>query len=1314
MSTITLKDGLADQVYRPESDGVIELDRHFGQDSLDNWSTRKITLKLAQGILPSDVWFETDAVYGLQGPGSGATYLKLASLLHVKGQSDSFSADFWGPWDSTDHDQLSDHYGLDTIEFADGTVWSKRDILQQLTIVENCRWYVPGLPGSDLLIGDGRDLTFNAGSGDDTLVSSAGNELLQGGLGSDTYRFGTGWGHDSIKGDADGQTVIEFGAGVLGSGLQLERHVDDLYVSDGQGNDLVMNRAFVSNDADIPKTLNIQFADGTRWTMADILRRAHRVGNAYDSSVKGSVRSEFIDGRGGDDDLVSGGGSDTLIGGAGNDTIDVSLAFGRVIGLTSTLQFEPGFGHDEVLGYDAKAQSLLLDFQGGLRSTDVSIHRLSLGGNVTNDALVVVKATQDSVRIANYFVPGSGNVVGHSTGATLKFSDGVQMDLAQTLGRLDATLTSDQYLVIKGTASPTTTQAGPVQAIEDPVTSSVGRNIVGTKFADSLVGAAGDDTLVGGWGNDRITGGGGQDCVVFNLGDGHDVLSGDIAVLQIGSGLNAADARYDLGGLGTGMAILSFAGLADAIDFKPGTLGSVEFSDGTSWHLSDLQALNKNTARFTPSELWPAIAPLQASEGAAVVLLANPPSKSDVPGDRKLLGSDGADKFTSGGPYVELVGGAGDDVYVLDEWSTNTIKELPGQGRDSVFSSGDIHLPDNVEDLPGLGNKKSGWGNDLDNVLAGSGGNHLFGEGGSDTLSGYIGYSSGQADTLAGGVGDDVYLLTPRKIYVNSQFMWRLPEIKESKDEGVDEVRVLPAQDDDPYSYVLPDNIENYRPGSYGLEYAQIYSLTGNGLDNSIRGGQESNLISGEAGADTLWGFEGNDTLQGGEGNDVLMGGSGDDSLSGDAGDDVLNGGDGSNRLRGGLGNDTIVASGDGSLIDFDRNDGRDVITNMGLADVVIFGEGVSAKDVLMSYQPASASGGLATLKLIMQGGTGADELTIQGESSWDDLRNIQAKFADGSTYAAWQFEPIPPPNQTLIGTSGGDKLTGGAGNDTLTGLAGNDMLEGETGADVYAFAKGDGQDVVHADSQDTIAFDTSLARGDLIIGKLGATAANTVVLGFKNNTDSITLDNAGQWNGLKLSFADGSSLTGADIMAEATKPVEPPKPPNVTLTGTAGKDKLTGGAGNDTLTGLAGNDTLAGGLGADKLIGGKGNDTYLFNRGDGKDTIVDTDSTWFNADLLKVGSAKSNQLWLTKSGNNLDIGIIGTQDHVVIQDWYLSSNNRVEKITALGDNKSLSASKVNALVTAMAKFAAPTDGVTTLPASTPTALTKILASSWA
>jgi len=83
-------------------------------------------------------------------------------------------------------------------------------------------------------------------------------------------------------------------------------------------------------------------------------------------------------------------------------------------------------------------------------------------------------------------------------------------------------------------------------------------------------------------------------------------------------------------------------------------------------------------------------------------------------------------------------------------------------------------------------------------------------------------------------------------------------------------------------------------------------------------------------------------------------------------------------------------------------------------------------------------------------------------------------------------------------------------------------------------------------------------------------------------------------------------------------------------------------------------------------------------------------------------------------AGNNLDIRIIGTQDHVIVQNWFSGSANQVETITALGDNKSLSASKVNALVSAMAKFSAPSEGVLTLPTATQAGLSKILASSWA
>ncbi len=54
------------------------------------------------------------------------------------------------------------------------------------------------------------------------------------------------------------------------------------------------------------------------------------------------------------------------------------------------------------------------------------------------------------------------------------------------------------------------------------------------------------------------------------------------------------------------------------------------------------------------------------------------------------------------------------------------------------------------------------------------------------------------------------------------------------------------------------------------------------------------------------------------------------------------------------------------------------------------------------------------------------------------------------------------------------------------------------------------------------------------------------------------------------------------------------------------GANFIDGGAGNDTLVGGTGNDLLRGGTGNDIVAGGGGDDTYVFDRGDGQDTICD------------------------------------------------------------------------------------------------------------
>jgi len=117
-----------------------------------------------------------------------------------------------------------------------------------------------------------------------------------------------------------------------------------------------------------------------------------------------------------------------------------------------------------------------------------------------------------------------------------------------------------------------------------------------------------------------------------------------------------------------------------------------------------------------------------------------------------VTGSPGADTLRGGEGTQILAGGAGDDVYEAD-LAHDRIVELPGDGRDTLWSRASIaQLPDGVEDLLLLGGDDvDGAGNALDNRITGNGGdNRLLGLAGSDSLTGGAG-----DDTLVGGPGDD-------------------------------------------------------------------------------------------------------------------------------------------------------------------------------------------------------------------------------------------------------------------------------------------------------------------------------------------------------------------------------------------------------------------------------------------------------------------------------------------------------------------------------------------------------------------------------
>ena len=93
-----------------------------------------------------------------------------------------------------------------------------------------------------------------------------------------------------------------------------------------------------------------------------------------------------------------------------------------------------------------------------------------------------------------------------------------------------------------------------------------------------------------------------------------------------------------------------------------------------------------------------------------------------------------------------------------------------------------------------------------------------------------------------------------------------------------------------------------------------------------------------------------------------------------------------------------------------------------------------------------------------------------------------------------------------------------------------------------------------------------------------------------------------------------------------------------------------------------SGNDTLEGGTGSDTLKGGTGNDTYVFNRGDGADTIYDTlgdDNLKFGDGIVKedlVIKQKGYDLIVALKEDGKSIGEIS--DTITLKNWFKSDTN--------------------------------------------------------
>ncbi|APQ11669.1 hypothetical protein BJP27_09180 [Pseudomonas oryzihabitans] len=445
--------------------------------------------------------------------------------------------------------------------------------------------------------------------------------------------------------------------------------------------------------------------------------------------------------------------------------------------------------------------------------------------------------------------------------------------------------------------------------------------------------------------------------------------------------------------------------------------------------------------------------------------------------------------------------------------------------------------------------------------------------------------------------------------------------------------------------------------------------IIGTAGDNQLLGGLGNDVVEGGEGTDQIWGDDGDDQLLGGGGNDFIQGSSGNDYVNGGVGEDQLWGGEGSDTLDGGVGQDFLWGEGGDDLLLSGLGD--DSLQGGNGNDTLDGGEGI---DWLWGEAGADK----------LSGGAGNDSL--QGGEGNDVL--------DGGEGMDW-----------LWGEAGADELSGGAGNDSLQGGIGNDVLDGGMGEDYLWGEEGD-------DRLLGVSGDDSLQGGngnDTLEGGEGADwlwgeGENDQLLGVSGN-DSLQ-------GGAGEDLLDGGE--GADwLWGEDGNDRLLGSGGDDSLQGGLGDDSLDGGTGADQLWGGEGNDLLSGGAGNDYLNGGGGADTYVFGIGSGQDTVSTYESWTSSQDVLLFGQGISiEQIWFTRSDNDLQVGLIGRDDRVTLSYWYADESSRLGQLKA-GDGKVLLDSQVQNLVDAMAGFAPPEAGQFTLPDNYEKQLSSVIAANW-
>lgn len=1055
---------------------------------------------------------------------------------------------------------------IERIEFADGTVWTEAQWAQRLldgATTSGSDYIVGfastgdtilGLDGWDTLSGLGGDDLLDGGSGTDSLDGGAGSdelvdgEQMLGGAGNDTYRL------RSWYSPFDSNVVVSEATGTAGDVdvLMLPPDVtpgqlvatpegaltfDDLRLEVAlTGNGVTLSSYFASQDNNY-KVEQIRFADGTVWSVADVIAKvAQTQMTAGNDLVAGSRFDDVLDGQVGDDTVVGTFGNDQVSGGAGNDTIygdtanealaligdgndgldggtgndllyggggNDTYAFGRGrgsdttvdVGGTDRILLEPGVLPDDVTLFRDGTRLVLAIDQG---PTQMAVSQQFSGGNQSIESIQFADGTVwDAAAILARAVSGTPNAMtGTSGDDTFIVDDRGDSIIEGTNQGIDTVLSAVDYSLGANLENLTLTgylnAFGNGNALNNVIRGNAGSNT----FNQSAFDASGADTLIGGAGDDVY------------------YLNGPISTFF--GNANSDDTVVEAVGEGIDTVVTSTLGytLPANVENLFSTYTGVPVSLGGNG-LSNLLEAARN------------------GQGAS------------------FAGGPGADTMRGTG---------GDDYYEVDD-PGDVVEERGFTTRgvdtshDSVFASISYTLGNGLESLSLRGSAAiTGMGNERSNLLEG--------------------VHNPAANVLFGGAGDDTYRLGIGDSAV------------ELAAEGNDSA-VLYGWGAGTYSLAAFANVENLSLEE-GLGAA---NLVGDAQRNVLIGDRQNNEINGGGGNDTL---QDSDTRT--NDIDVLIGGDGDDTLSSLGGDDLLDGGRGNDALSG---QGTVtVAFGRGYGADvwstYGENMGRKIVLD-GTLQLTDLNVSRANFDLILSF----GQGDVLSVPGFFTNAATTDHVRLFGELVFADgtrldTRTLVARLVSGNSNEASEGADVlfgTGGTDAVRGLGGDDQLFTIGGNDDLTGGTGRDLLFGGSGDDVYRFARGDGYDTItEVGGVDTVLLGADIAAADVTVRRNGTILVLQVgasdevdVDGFFRSIDSeiesVTFADGTVWDNATLrSMTDQlNGTSGADV-----------------LNGNGASERIYGLAGNDQLNGFGGDDLLDGGTGNDTMAGGQGNDTYV------------------------------------------------------------------------------------------------------------------------